>query len=283
MRYVAIGGVAVAGLFGLSVLLGSFYTIDQGERGVILKNGAVVGIAEPGLGFKIPFVYDVVKIPVTTQTWTWDKMNSLSYDQQPADLKISVTLHAEPGKVNELYARFGSLDNAVKAVVSPIVNRDTKVVFGRYTAQKTIQDRGQLNRDIKDALLNAGIDKVIEVESVQLENVEFSPVYLKSIEDRMLAEVKVQQREQDLQREKVEAQITVTKATAEADSKKKTADGEAYSTRVRGEAEADAIKVKQEALAQSPNYVSLVQAEKWNGVLPTTMVPGSAVPFVSVK
>jgi hypothetical protein len=26
-----------------------------------------------------------------------------------------------------------------------------------------------------------------------------------------------------------------------------------------------------------------VQAEKWNGVLPTTMVPGSAVPFVSLK
>jgi hypothetical protein len=26
-----------------------------------------------------------------------------------------------------------------------------------------------------------------------------------------------------------------------------------------------------------------VQAERWNGVLPTPMVPGSAVPFVSVK
>jgi hypothetical protein len=26
-----------------------------------------------------------------------------------------------------------------------------------------------------------------------------------------------------------------------------------------------------------------VQAERWNGVLPTTMVPGSSVPFVSVK
>jgi hypothetical protein len=29
--------------------------------------------------------------------------------------------------------------------------------------------------------------------------------------------------------------------------------------------------------------VTLVQAEKWNGALPTTMVPGSAVPFVSLK
>jgi hypothetical protein len=33
----------------------------------------------------------------------------------------------------------------------------------------------------------------------------------------------------------------------------------------------------------NPNLVALVPAERWNGVLPTTMVPGSAVPFVSVK
>jgi hypothetical protein len=31
------------------------------------------------------------------------------------------------------------------------------------------------------------------------------------------------------------------------------------------------------------NLVTLVQAERWNGVLSTTMVPGSAVSFVSVK
>jgi hypothetical protein len=37
------------------------------------------------------------------------------------------------------------------------------------------------------------------------------------------------------------------------------------------------------ALGTNPNLVTLVQAERWNGVLPTTMVPGSAVPFVSVK
>ena len=41
-------------LFGFIVLMSSWYTIDQGERGVILRNGAVVGTAEPGLNFKAP-------------------------------------------------------------------------------------------------------------------------------------------------------------------------------------------------------------------------------------
>jgi hypothetical protein len=46
---------------------------------------------------------------------------------------------------------------------------------------------------------------------------------------------------------------------------------------------AAAIKARAKVLGTNPNLVTLVQAERWNGVLPTTMVPGSAVPFVSVK
>ena len=44
-----------------------------------------------------------------------------------------------------------------------------------------------------------------------------------------------------------------------------------------------AIEACAKALGTNPNLVTLVQAERWNGVLPTTMVPGSSVPFVSVK
>jgi hypothetical protein len=44
-----------------------------------------------------------------------------------------------------------------------------------------------------------------------------------------------------------------------------------------------AIEARAKALGTNPNLVTLVQAERWNGVLPTTMVPGSSVPFVSVK
>ncbi|HLX13811.1 MAG TPA: hypothetical protein VKS24_01225 [Bradyrhizobium sp.] len=53
--------------------------------------------------------------------------------------------------------------------------------------------------------------------------------------------------------------------------------------RVTSEAEAAAIEAGAKALGTNPNLVTLVQAERWNGVLPTTMVPGSGVPFVSVK
>jgi regulator of protease activity HflC (stomatin/prohibitin superfamily) len=93
---------AIGGIIVLILLLGSWYTIDQTERGVLLRNGAVIGTAQPGLGFKLPVMDSVQKVSVKTVTYTWDKMNSYSYDQQPADLKISVTLRAAPEKVADL-------------------------------------------------------------------------------------------------------------------------------------------------------------------------------------
>src|SRR5579859_1022917 len=143
----------IAGVVALIVIcllvLGSWYTVDQTERGVLLRNGAVIGTAQPGLGFKVPLFDSVEKVSVKTSTYTWDKMNSYSYDQQPADLKISVTLRVAPDKVADLYGKFGSLDAAVNQVVSPVVNQQVKVVFGRYTAVKAIQERGTLNSAIK--------------------------------------------------------------------------------------------------------------------------------------
>ena len=286
---------AIAVVVALIIALGSWYTVDQTERGVVLRNGAVIGTAQPGLGFKLPLFDSVEKISVRTATYTWDKMNSYSFDQQPADLKISVTLRAAPEKVSDLYAKFGRLDAAVNQVVSPVVNQQVKVVFGRYTAVKAIQDRGALNSAIKDAITDTlKYDPMIVIESVQLENIEFSANYLHSIEQRMLAEVEVQKLQQNAEREKVQAQITVTQATAKANAVRAEAqanadatrlNGEAQATNIRitGEAQAAAIEARAKALGTNPNLVTLVQAERWNGVLPTTMVPGSAVPFVSVK
>ena len=288
-------GAIVALVIAVIIAAGSWYTVDQTERAVLLRYGAVVGTAQPGLGFKVPLMDTVEKVSVKTTTFTWDKMNSYSYDQQPADLKISVTLRASPEKVADLYAKFGSVQTAVNQVVSPVVNQQVKVVFGRYTAVKAIQERGQLNSAIRDAITaTLKDDPMIIIESVQLENIEFSQTYLHSIEQRMLAEVEVQKLQQNAEREKVQAQITVTQANAKANAVRAEAQANAEATRlngeakasnirVTGEAEAAAIEARAKALGTNPNLVTLVQAERWNGVLPTTMVPGSAVPFVSLK
>lgn len=57
----------------------------------------------------------------------------------------------------------------------------------------------------------------------------------------------------------------------------------AESIRLKGEAEATAINAKGKALRDNPALVALIQAERWNGQLPTTMVPGATVPFMDVN
>lgn len=273
---------AIVILAGLSVLFGTWYTIDQGTRGVILRNGALVGIAQPGLGFKLPLIDSVEKISVQTHVETFERMHTYSKDQQPAELKISVNYRVSGDRVADLYTQFGSIEGALNRVIRPHVNQQTKVVFGGYTAVSAIQDRGKLNAEVADAIQEA-VKGPIVVESVQIENIDYSKAYEASIEQRMLAEVEVQKLRQNADREKVQAEITVTQANARANGVRAQAQAEADGIRLKGEAEATAIRARAAALGENPNLVTLVQAERWNGVLPTTMVPGGAVPMISVN
>lgn len=290
-------------LVGLTLMFGSWYTIDQSARGVLLRNGAIVEVVQPGLHFKWPWIESIVKIDMQTHTKTYgrdettgkDVMEGYSADQQPAFLRASVTLHVSPDKVAEMYSRFGGdYEAAIARVISPHVYERVKVVFGKYTAAKAISDRGGLNADAAASITQSiAYDPIFTIESAQLENISFSVDYIHSVELRMQAEVEVQRQQQTWQQEKIKADIAVTQATgraasvvaeAEAAAKATKLAGEARAANIKitGEAEASAIRAKAEALAQNSNLISLIQAEKWNGSLPTTMVPGSTVPFINV-
>ena len=145
----------VAVLVAITVIFGSWYTVDQRERGVILRNGKLVGTALPGLGWKIPLIDQVVKISLETQRVHFDKVNSYSRDQQPADLLISVNYRATEDKVDELYAQFGSLKGYADRILLPKVLAESKIVFGRYNAVTAIQERGRLNQEVFAAITKA--------------------------------------------------------------------------------------------------------------------------------
>jgi regulator of protease activity HflC (stomatin/prohibitin superfamily) len=157
----------------------------------------------------------------------------------------------------------------------------SKIVFGRFNAVTAIQERGRLNQEVQEAVIAAAGGPVI-IEAVQIENLDFSNEYEKSIEQRMLAEVEVQRLRQNAEREKVQAEIVVTRATAQANAVRQQAQAEADAIKLRGDAEAQAIAARGKALGENPSLVSLVQAERWDGKLPATMVPGGAIPMLGL-
>jgi len=261
----------VSGIATVAVLASSFYTIDAGDRGVVLRNGKVVGTADPGLNFKLPIVDSVKEISVQSQARVYENVLVYSRDQQTANLQISVNYRLPAGEVEKIYTEFGGAKGLVSRTLDRQVPEEVKNIFGRFNAVTAIQERERLGQEIMAAIQKTSNGPMMIVESVQIENIDFSKAYEDSIEQRMLAEVEVQKVQQNAQREKVQAEIKVIQAKADADA-----------VILQGNAEASAINARGKALRDNPGLVDLVAAEKWDGKLPTTMVPGSSVPFINV-
>jgi regulator of protease activity HflC (stomatin/prohibitin superfamily) len=274
--------IGIVVLLAVIIAFNGFFTVDQGYRGVHLRLGAVVGIAQPGLGFKVPFIDRVVMLRTQTNSKVYDQMEAYSRDQQLAELRMSVTYRLAPELVDRIYATYGSEEGMVNRLIDRRVNELARTVFGQFNAVEAIQQRSSLNRQIFDEILRAIDDHAVVIESVQVEDVAFSVAYEQSVEARMMAEVEVQRRSQELEQELIQAQIVVTQAQARADARVAEATAQAEATRLAGDAEASAIRARGEALRENPEVVALVTAENWDGVLPTTMLPGGTVPFISV-
>ena len=274
---------AVAVLILLLTTGGSMYTVDQGERGVVLHYGEVSKVADPGLHFKWPYIDRVVRIPTRTTTGTLKDIFGYSSDQQPAQISLSVTFAINDDGVEALYTQFGKIDKLYDLVVVPIVTQEIKTVFGQFTAIRSVQHREELNNKTRDAIVNALAKyPYLRIESGQIENVDFSDAYEQTIEDRMKAEVEVERYKQNLERERIEAQIAATRAQGQADAQIKAAEAEAKAIELRSEAEAASINTKGEALRKNPEIIRLMQIERWHGILPQTMLPNSAVPMLEL-
>ncbi|MET1076740.1 MAG: prohibitin family protein [Pseudomonas sp.] len=271
----------LAGLLVAVALLGSWYTVNETERGVLLRNGALVGVIEPGLSFKIPLIESVKFISVQSNATTYPQLQAYSKDQQTATLNVSVSWHVVPSEVGKVYTQYQDLDGLVTRLISRQVPTQVENVFGQYNAVSAVQNRGKFVADVTKAIREA-VNGPVVIDGVQVENIDFSDDYERSIALRMKAEVEVKTREQMLATEQVEAQIVVTRAQAEADSKVAQAKADAEATRLRGDAEADAIRAKTLALSSNPALIELTKAERWDGTLPTTMLPNGTLPFIEV-
>ena len=271
--------VSVVIFFSAGIVFGSWYTIDEGEQGVQLRTGEVVGIAGPGLHFKVPFIDEVVRFSMRTERREYDKLESYSKDVQAAEISLSLNYSLRPDAVVEVYTKYGT--NYAYRIVDPKVYERLKEVFGGYTAASVVSDRVRLGAEVEQAIRES-IPEVIRIEGVQIENIDFSDGYEQAIESAMQAEAEVRKFRNQLEREKVQAETVVVQARARADAVRAAAEAEAEAIRLRGRAEADAITARGQALRDNPNLVKLVAAEKWNGVLPTHQIPQGAVPFVTI-
>jgi len=266
-------GLGIGAVFALFIIFGSFYTIDQGDRGVILNNGAVAGEAGPGRHWKAPIVQSVEELSIRSQKMEWSGNSYISAytrDKQVATVHLAVIWHATD--VTKTYTTYRNVETLGTQVIVPKTMEVFKNEFGKVDSTAAITERGKLNGDVQTALVASVVGYPLMIDSVQITDISFSDAYDKAVAANMEAQVAVLKARADMQRQNIEADTRLYAAKADADAV-------AYT----GKQEAAAIRDKGEALRANPEVVALTTAQKWDGKLPETMVPGSAVPFIDVR
>ncbi len=271
-------GYIVAGLVLIiiaALVSGGSYTVNERERGIVLRNGQITNVVGAGWHVKAPIIDHVEIVSIQNQAIRFQKLSAYSNDKQVATIAASVNYHVPESDVKELYSKYTSLEGIESRLIARQVPTQVEIVFGQYTAENVINNRSQFGVDIEKAIRDAVKGPVI-IDSVQIENIDFTEAYEKSISDLL-------NQRNDTERQKAVNMATVNKAQADADSSLAVATAEAKATRLRGDADAYAIKAKADALSSNPSLIELTKAERWSGVLPTHMIPGSSVPFLNVK
>lgn len=278
--------LAIVGIFALTLIFpGSFwYRVDEGERAVITTNGAFSRVDGPGLHFKAPIFQAANWLDHRQRVLRWDdngkvvtgdfaKMQAYSFDQQPADFRVSVNYRIPEGEAEAVYRTYQTVDNVAERVIARRLPSIIKTVFGQFTAVSVIQERAKFNAAISDAV-SSQLDGPIVIDSVQVEDIAFSDAFEQAIEARMLAQVEVEKRNQDLRTREIDARITVVNAQAEADALLAKATANAKGVQLAGQAQAEAIKARATALGQNPLLVQLTLAERWDGAQPRMWLGG---------
>lgn len=259
-----------AGYVGIKVyLLGGEKGVESEQLGV---GRYYIGVNE-----------DLFLFPTFTQNavWTADKREGSPDDESitfqtvegmSVNADIGISYAVIPDKVPMIFQKYRKqideitdiyLRNMVRdAFVAIAASQPIENVYGAGKAELLKQVEESVRKQCGDMFT---IERIYLISDLRLPN-----EVVTSINKKLEATQKAQQRENEVREAKAEAEKVVAKA-----------EGEARSIAVVAEAQAKAnITI---AKSVTPELISYNAIKTWNGQLPTTMIPGSTVPFVNVK
>ena len=247
----------------LIILFSSWFTVNAGERAIVLRFGAIRGVTDEGLHLKFPLIERVILIDVRVAKHTTSSEAS-SKDLQIVHTEIALNYRPEAAHVGDLYQQIGL--EWEERIISPAINETFKAITARYTAEELITKRNEVSHNITEALgmKLQPYGLLVESNGVNITDFDFSPEFNKAIEEKVTAEQRALKAARDLDRIKLEAEQSVA-----------TAEGQARALR------AQRLEVTPELIRLREVENQRLALERWNGQLPQ-FVGGDAVPFISL-
>jgi len=255
-----VGGIIVVLVIIALLALNPFTQIDPGEGAVVKGLNGISRTLGQGTHLKQPFFEDVIKYDLKVQK-DETTASAASADLQTVNAIIAVNYQLDPGTLADTYARIGEASTIKPTVIDPAVQEVVKAATAGYKADELITKRAEVTDAIKTALAERLRPYNIIVHNVSVTNFDFSESFNAAIERKVTAEQEALAAKNKLEQVKYESEQTIVAA--------------------EGVAEAQRIKAAALQSQGGEALVRLTLAEKWNGVLPTTMIPGAGVPFLT--
>ena len=269
-----------AGYVGVKVyLLG-------GSKGV---DSEVLGVGRYWIGWN----EDLYKFPTFQQTVVWTashtegSANDDSFTFQTkeglsvnADVSLSYTIN--PDKVSALFQRYRKGVDEITNIYLRNVVRDALVQAASTRGVESIYGEGKsdLIESVKQSVSAKMKDVGIVIDYVSfVGDLRLPPNVINSINSKIEATQRAQQRENELREARAEAEKKVAAAEGEAKARIANAEGEAKAIAIRAEAQARANKMLSESLTD--NLIRYKSTERWDGKMP--QVSSGATPFVNIK
>ena len=267
------GGVLL--LLFVFIIIDGLVSVPAGHVAVIYDRGK--GVLEnempEGLHLKIPFWQKATIMDVRLQTYTMsiataegeiygdDAIEALTKDGQKINVDVTVQYMIAPEDTANIYQKVG-LDYKAK-IVRPVVRSIIREVITGYDSKSlfNIEPRQKAAKQMEDTIRREFTIKKITLESLLLRNIQFSASYINAIEEKQIAEQKIQKAEYERQ----EAEKIKEKRIIEA------------------QAEAEAIRLKGETLKANPQVIQFEFVQKMAPNINWGIMPDNIVPLIDLK
>ena len=259
-KKIIVVGVVIVGLI---ILLGTVGTVPAGNRGVLLRFGAVTGnVKGEGLYFKVPFAEHVALMSTQIQKYNAPASSS-SKDLQVVATEVTLNYQLDPSRVGETYRTMRQ--DYESRVIQPFIQEAVKSTTANFDAEQLITRRPQVKDELQALITKRLAPLGIGVVELSITDFRFTQVFQDSIEAKVRAVQQALEAENALKRVQFEAQQAIVKAQAEA----------------RG-LELQKAQITAQLLELRQIEVQRAAVEKWNGVMPTVVTGGGPVPMLDV-
>ena len=203
---------SVVGLFMIITLFSSFKTIKSGEVGLKVRFGKIVNTSlSEGFNFKMPYIEKIVKVNIKVQKAELTAESSTK-DMQIINSTIAVNYRVDNNKASHLYKTVGN--NYEETILNPAIKESFKNAIAQYNAEEITTKRGEVSISCLKTIQEK-VDKYgIVVEDFNLTDFSFSAEYTKAIEEKQVAQQKVETAKQELEKSKVDAEKKIIEAEA---------------------------------------------------------------------